>query len=229
MKKFTNELKIGIFILLAIGAGSIFWMKTHKIKPSDTYQLKTSFNYAGGIRPNSIVSLSGIEVGKVDTVTFVYDKGTKIELVLSLLKSAKVRTDSIAYISTSGFIGDAFIGITSGTPDAAFVEPGSTVPSEDPIELRELMKKADSIAKNLDAALGELKGLGKTIDETGKSIQGAMNEVGELAKNLNGTVSDNKQKINNIIANLESTSVNFTEFSDDIKKHPWKLLMKGKE
>ena len=49
-----------------------------------------------------------------------------------------------------------------------------------------------------------------------------------LAGNLNGVVTDNRSKVDNIASNLESTTANFKDFSDDIKQHPWKLLMKGK-
>ena len=33
-------------------------------------------------------------------------------------------------------------------------------------------------------------------------------------------------RIDNIANNLEQTSMNFKEFSEDIKRNPWKLLMK---
>lgn len=121
-------------------------------------------------------------------------------LVLSLDKKAKVREDSIAFIGTTGFIGDAFVGITPGVSNN-FLTDNSTLMSEDPIEMRRLMKRADEIAKKLDLVLGDMK----TI------------------------VADNKEKVTNIVSNLEETAVNFKEFSEDIKQHPWKLLAKGKE
>jgi hypothetical protein len=43
------------------------------------------------------------------------------------------------------------------------------------------------------------------------------------------TITENKPKIGNIFDNLEETSENFNEFSQDIKHHPWKILAKGKE
>jgi hypothetical protein len=42
-------------------------------------------------------------------------------------------------------------------------------------------------------------------------------------------IEDNKGGISNIIKNLEATSANFEAFSDNVKRHPWKLLFKGKE
>ncbi|MCK4463322.1 MAG: MCE family protein [Candidatus Omnitrophica bacterium] len=207
MKKFTNEIKIGLFVVLALCAGIFLWARTQNFSV-DTYVLKTYFSYAGGIKENAVVALSGIEVGRVKEINFKYDPETKVEVVLSIKKGARVHSDSIAYIGTSGFIGDAFIGLTPGTGDYPFAKNKDVIASEDPVQSRELMKRVDNIAKNLDDTLLDVK---------------------KLAHNLNITMEGNKDNIDNIVKNLEQTAVNFNEFSEDIKRHPWKLLMKGKE
>ena len=197
--RMTNEFKTGMIILAAILAGVIFYVKTANVgaKP---YRLKTYFNYAEGIKADSIVKLAGIDVGRVEKIEFKYVPETKIELILAIDKKAKIHEDSLAFISTSGMIGDAYIGITPGSPDRAFVNEGATLISEDPVEMRKLMKKADAISETLEKTLADVKTL----------------------------VTDNKTKVDNIASNLETTAVNFKEFSEDIKQHPWKLLMKGK-
>jgi phospholipid/cholesterol/gamma-HCH transport system substrate-binding protein len=205
--KMTTEFKTGMIVVLAVITGVVFYAKTTDLS-AKPYKLVTYFNYAEGIKPDSIVKLSGIDVGRVEKIEFKYMPETKIELVLSLDKKAKIHEDSIAFISTSGMIGDAYIGITPGSSDKAYVREGATLTSEDPVEMRKLMKQADLITANLDKTLSEVK---------------------TLAANVNGVVSDNKARIDNIASNLESTAVNFKEFSEDIKQHPWKLLMKGKE
>ncbi len=204
--KITNELKTGVIVVLAIIVAIVFWVKTTDFtgKP---YRVKTYFNYAEGVKVDSIVKLSGIEVGRVEKIKFEYVPETKVELVLALGEKARVREDSVAFISTSGMIGDAYIGITPGSVDKQFAKDGAILTSEDPVEMRKLMKKADTIAENLD----------KTLDE-----------VRILASGVNDVVKGNKARLDNIVVNLETTAVNFKEFSEDIKQHPWKLLMKGK-
>lgn len=204
--KINNEVKTGIIVVAAILVTALFYIKTTNwnAKP---YRIKTYFNYAEGVKTDSIVKLSGVEVGRVEKVMFQYTPDTKIELILAIDSKAKVRADSIAFISTSGMIGDAYVGITPGSTEKAFVADGATIMSEDPVEMRKLMKKADAIADNLDKTLVQVK---------------------DLAENVNGMVSDNKSRVDNIAINLETTTTNFKEFSEDIKKHPWKLLMKGK-
>ncbi len=204
--KISNELKTGVLVVAAFIAAIVFWVKTTDFS-SGPYRLKTYFNYAEGVKQDSIVKLAGIEVGRVEKIEFNYTPDTKVELILTLDKKAKVREDSVAFISTSGMIGDAYIGLTPGSADKPFAKDGAIILSEDPVEMRKLMKKADAIAENLDKTLIEVK---------------------KLAENVTVVVTDNKTKIDNIAVNLEQTSVNFKEFSEDIKKHPWKLLIKGK-
>src|SRR3989338_3128558 len=204
--KMTNEVKTGIVVALALLVGVIFWVKTTDFS-AQPYKIKTYFSYAEGIKQDSIVKLSGIEVGRVEKIGFNYSPDTRIELVMALDKKARVREDSIAFISTSGMIGDAYVGLTAGSRDKPFVHEGAILLGEDPIEMRKLMKKADGIAENLDKTLIEVK---------------------KLTENVTGVVADNRARIDNIAVNLDATALNFKEFSEDIKKHPWKLLVKTK-
>ncbi|MBL7072231.1 MAG: MCE family protein [Candidatus Omnitrophica bacterium] len=195
--KFSKEIKAGIVVVVAVAGCVVFYAKTTNIR-TRTYELKTSFTYAGNLKDNAIVKLSGINVGRLKQTSFVYDPKTKVECILELDDKAKIRKDSIAYIGSSGLVGDVHIGITGGE-SKEFLKNHDVVDSEDPVETRLLMKKADSIASNLDKILLEVKNI----------------------------ITDNEQGINDIVKNIESTTENFKEFSEDLKKHPWKLLFKG--
>ena len=61
------------------------------------------------------------------------------------------------------------------------------------------------------------------------NVNGLTEEVKKLSVNLNYTVESNQDKISKIIDNLESASANMDEFTEDVKKHPWKLLFRTKE
>jgi len=200
----SNEVKTGIVVVAAVAVGLFFFARTTKLNTAP-FRVKTTFNYAEGIKKDSMVKFAGIEVGRVESIHFIYNPETKIELVLAVDSKARLREDSIAFIATSGMIGDAYVGITPGSPEKSFLKEGDLLMSEDPVESRKLMKKADMIAENLGTALSELK---------------------KLTESVTGVVSENKSKLDNIAVNLEKTTENFKEFSEDIKKSPWKLLIK---
>ena len=202
--RFSNEIKAGIVILAGAALFVFFMFRTTSFQ-EEPYELKTYFKYAGDLKDNATVKLSGIEAGRLTSIKFVYEKETMVECILSINADAKVRKDAIAYIGTAGFVGDAYIGLTPGT-DQEFLNPGDTLVSEDPMQMRELMGKAESIADDLGAVLKEVK---------------------ELATNFNGVVTDNRSGLADIVMNLEGTTQNLEELSEDIQKHPWKLLFKG--
>lgn len=205
--KISNEAKTGILVILAIGAVILFYVKTTDFNVV-TYKVKTFFNYADGIKQDSIVKLSGIEVGRVSGIRFQHIPETKVEVELTLNKEALLHEDSIAFIATSGMIGDAYIGITPGSAEKNVVRAGAVITSEDPMQLRKFWKKADMIADSLDDTLADLK---------------------SLTNNVNGLVSDSKPRMDSIMMNIEQASVNFKDFSQDIKRHPWKLLIRTKK
>lgn len=194
--RMSNEIKAGLVIVTALLMAVFLFAKTATFGHS-TYEIKTAFRYGGNLKPDAIVKLSGIEVGRLTEIKLVYEPDTMVQCVLEVDSKAKFRADSIAYIDTAGFVGDAFVGITPGTSEE-FVKRGGMVNSEDPVQMRLLMKKADSIAENLDKIMAEVKSV----------------------------VVDNRGKFDEIIMNIEAVSENFKEFSEDVKKNPWKLLFK---
>lgn len=207
MIKFTNEVKTGIVVVASVLAAALFYVKTTDFTGAP-YRVKAYFNYADGVKEDAIVKLCGIEVGRVEKIQFTYAPETKVELVLALKEKARVHQDAVAFIATTGLIGDAYIGLTPGTPEKPFLKAGDVLTSEDPVEMRRIWKKAEAITENLDKTLAQVR---------------------SLTENANGILNDNRMRINGIVANIEAMSVNFKDFSSDLKAHPWKLLMKGKE
>lgn len=197
--RISNEIKAGVLVLIGIAVGVAFFAKTGSMK-QETYDIKTSFEYAGNLRNDAIVKLSGVEVGRLTAMSFTYEPKTRVQCVLEINADAKIRKDSFAYVDVAGFVGDAFIGITAGG-SSEFVSSGCEIASEEPIQPRIMMKKAEEIEDSLKAVLEQVQGL----------------------------IVDNRQNLDEIIGSIEVITENFEAFSDDIKKHPWKLLFKGKE
>ena len=209
--RISNEIKAGVVILMGVAIAMFFFSKTSKV-PTETYEIKTTFKYAGDLKGSAVVKLSGIEVGRLSNIKFIYEPETKVECTFSIPEGVKIRKDSVAYIGTAGFVGDAYIGIDPGKT-GEFVKPGESIQSEEPVQMRELMKKADKIADNLDKTLTDARGL--------------MSNANSLLTNANGVITENRQGIKNIVNNLDGTTANLKEMSEDLKQHPWKLLFKG--
>jgi phospholipid/cholesterol/gamma-HCH transport system substrate-binding protein len=170
------------------------------------YEIKVLFNYIGGIRKNAPVRLCGMDVGKVKDIQIYYGEETQIVITLWLSENAKIRKDSKVYITTLGLMGEKYIEVTGGSKGMEFVEAGSTIRGEDPIQMEQLVSKGEEVAKNINMTLEDLRGVLRHIDDV-----------------------ITREEIDNIIVNLEKTSENFKEFSATLKRQPWRLIWKTRE
>lgn len=204
----TNEMKIGILVVASIAILLGFLFKTGSLDfKKEGYEVKVLFNVVAGVQKNAPVRLAGVEVGKTKDIQLLYGKDTKVVVTLWLQENTKLKTDSKAYITALGLMGEKYIEVTPGSTSAPFLKAGGTISGEDPLEFDALARRGESIAEALEDTLANIK---------------------KLAESSNLVVTDNKEKIDAIFDNLESTTQNFKEFSEDVKRNPWKLMSKGK-
>jgi phospholipid/cholesterol/gamma-HCH transport system substrate-binding protein len=172
------------------------------------YNVNVLFNFAGGIADNAPVRLLGVEVGKVEKVDLQYGEETKVILTLWLDESTELKTDSKAYVSALGLMGEKYIEINPGSKDAPLLEPGSTIIGEDPFQMEAFTKKGEELMAELSDALTNIK---------------------SLTKNVDGMVTENKDEVNEILKNVETTTANLKELSTDLKQNPWKIITKPRD
>ena len=210
-KVFTDEVKTGLMVILCvvilagltIMAGSFSLFKQQ-------YKIKAIFSNVAGVQKDASVRLGGVEVGKVESIELVYTKEgeTKIFVGLELDSIAKLREGTMASITTLGLMGETYIALSPGDVGASFVKANATIPGKDPV--------------SMDAIIDEATSTMEVAKETMKNIS-------SLAKDLDEAVTGNRGNIDEIMDNLRRTTDNFEEFSDDIKRNPWKLLVKGSD
>src|SRR3989338_1080886 len=207
--RMTNEAKTGLIVLVSIALlGTLIMRVGNFTFFKKGYTVRSEFHFTAGVKKHAPVRLSGVDVGEVRDIRLHYGDDTLIEMVFWLNEGVKIRLDSKAYETTLGLMGEKYVEIKAGTAAAAYAKEGDLIPCEDPVRLEDLM------------AMGM-----KLAEDVGKTAK----DVSRLVNRLDETVADNRPKLDRIFDNLEETSVNFRDFSEDIKWHPWKVLAKGKE
>ncbi len=207
--KLTNEAKTGIMVLICVVALIALVLKVGNFSLlQHGYIVKSQFSFTSGVKKHAPVRLSGVDVGEVRETRIIYGDQTVVELDLWLRDGVKMRKDSTAYVTTLGLMGEKYVEIKCGTAAAEYASAGDIIPSEDPVRLEDLIKTGTKIANDI-----------------GKMAQ----DISKVANSVDQTIQENKPKLNQIFDNLDETSLNFKDFSQDIKFHPWKILAKGKE
>ena len=186
-------------LLFLAGSSQLF------LKTSD-YQIH--FNYISGLSENAPVHFAGHEVGKVTGIQFAGGEEPKVQVTISIREDVYIRGDTEAFINIMGFMGETYIELTTGSQASARLENGATINGTDPIPMMEIIKKGAEIAEEFERT----------------AI--AMNNLIDQAQ---GLLNTNEPNMDEIFSNLNATTENLKQMTEDLKNHPWKLLRKGKE
>jgi len=142
MKHSKLELMTGLFVLLGLAAFAYLTIKlgTGSILGGNTYTVESRFANAGGIHPGCSVLLSGVTVGRVESVRMDPSDYSAI-VTLRLTSLLKLPSDSMASVKTSGLIGDKFIALSPGAEESLLKTGDRITLTESAVDLESLIGK----------------------------------------------------------------------------------------
>ncbi len=155
-------LRVGIFVAVAMGlAGLIVFLIGQETRFFEReVKYFAYFENVEGLTEESPVWLGGLEVGRVDGVSFPSKPGEKrleVRLKLSAKHASRVRVDSVARLSSLGVLGDKAVDISIGSPDQAVIPPGGEIPGATGGDLASLMKGASKVMEDSLAVTGAVR------------------------------------------------------------------------
>ena len=203
-KKWSNEAKVGFFTATTLVLVVVFaWMLGVQNPFRSSVKFYVTYNFAGGIEVGSPVRVSGIKVGKVESIEFfspahklekIADKApgsaaetagidavVPLRLKLSIRSDAAqgVRADSQFYVNIAGIIGERYIEVTPGSIDSAQVRDGQTLAGIDPPRIDQLISQSFDLA-------GKLKDL---IERNKGDITRSIELLYKMSANINQTLT----------------------------------------
>ena len=207
MRFFTNEVKVGIVVAIAIVIliFSAFIVEKGEVRGFRTkeYTIKVIFNFVGGLKETAAVRLAWVKVGQVEKIQFIQEPTTKVEATISLKETIQLRENAQFSITVIGLLGEKYIEITPGSLDTPIIKPGANLVGKDAVDTSKVLSKAGEAMEDLGGIISSIRG--------GKGTVGKLVTDEELYDNLNAVIK------------------NLRELTEDVKEHPWKLFRKGKE
>lgn len=204
-----NELKVGLLTLAAIASLVVVSLKitANKSGFGEYVEYRTILNDASGIYENSSIKVAGIVAGRIKAIDL---SGSQALIKFEVLKQIKVTRFSVLRIKTVGFLGDKYIDIYLGNPEAPRLKEGSMIAAEAGAGFEELGKDASEILKDVkDIARAVRESL---YDENKRNvIKDIMGNVKDFSKNAK-EISDSLKRM----ANSNEKKINDT--LDDIKR-----------
>lgn len=160
---------MGVFLIVALSllAYAIYRVGDLFDVFADRYTIVTLVTRADGLLVGAPVTLAGQRVGQVSSIDFLPLDGRpeNLSIELSINENIReyVRADSYARVRTQGLLGDRYVDIAPGSPEAPIVQPGDTIPGIDPIDMEEVLATANTSLMQLQALASDLRAITGTI------------------------------------------------------------------
>lgn len=208
----SPEFKVGILVVIVSGLIGVMSVKVAEgpgVLAGDK-EVHFVVDDAGGLVKNSAVKMAGIKVGIIDDIELV-DGKAKVHLVLE--GDVPLTTSGKVELRSDGILGDKHVELVPGNPmDPKVKENSRLALSDTQAGLDNIMKEVGKIAKTLNQ-LGEnltkaTSGEGDPATPVGRIIL----NVEQLTKDLAEVSAANKEKINNIIARVDSLTTNLDTY-----------------
>jgi phospholipid/cholesterol/gamma-HCH transport system substrate-binding protein len=172
----SSTFRLGMFIVASflILAVAVFLVGSRTLAFGSTFRVKAEFQNVAGLDNGADVRIGGIHEGTVKAIDLPKRPSDKIVVEIELKKEARdvVRRDSVTSIDSEGLVGDKYVEISFGSPDAERVVGGETIESHPPVDVSDVINKTNQIldttkdaVKNIQATSGSLKSITSKIDD----------------------------------------------------------------
>jgi phospholipid/cholesterol/gamma-HCH transport system substrate-binding protein len=191
--KNSLETRLGIFVILVVLAA---WAIMETLGGMEMlhggYRVNALFNTAQDLKVGDNVKMAGVEIGRVEKIALADEK---VQVTMKLHSDAVVKTDSEAVIKFTGLMGQNFVSINFGSPDAPKAVDGAVLQTEEQPDLNAVMAKLN------DAADG-IKRFGDAF--SGDKISNLIGPLVDFVKQNSGNISGAISNIDNITGQIAS-------------------------
>jgi phospholipid/cholesterol/gamma-HCH transport system substrate-binding protein len=129
-------------VVVAVAAYFAFSQQNPFAKP---YHFTAYFRNANNLKPNSVVRIAGVEVGKVDSVSPADPKtgAAKVDMEIED-KGLPIHKDAQAKVRPRIFLeGNMFVDLQPGTPESPILKSGGSIPpsqTASPVQFEEVLR-----------------------------------------------------------------------------------------
>ncbi len=234
----AREIKLGIFVLITASAFAFLILTFGEVpllRPKEKIY-RVYFDDVAGLSVGADVMVAGITAGRVRELTL--EEG-RVKVVFGVREGVKIYKDARAYIGTIGLMGDKYLGIIPGTPEAGELEEGGEIERVEEVAdtdrlVRELTKTAESFRevaenlreileenrRNIKEAIENLRELTRLLrevtEENREDIRRLIEQMARIADEISEVVSESREDVRVLVSNLRRMSEDLPELVSNL-------------
>jgi phospholipid/cholesterol/gamma-HCH transport system substrate-binding protein len=186
--KNSLETRLGVFVVFVVIAAVVLVETLNGWQfYQHGYRVSALFDTVQELKVGDSVKMAGVEVGRVEKIAL---ENNKVRVTMKLNSGTVVKTDSQATIRFTGLMGQNFVSVDFGSPDAPKVVDGAVLATIEQPDLNTIMAKLN------DAATG-VQNLTKSF--TGDTINNLLGPLTDL-------IRQNSDHLSASISNIEAIS-----------------------
>jgi phospholipid/cholesterol/gamma-HCH transport system substrate-binding protein len=152
---------VGIFIIAGIMlfALGIFLVGSRHEAFSRHVLLYTEFANLDGVTKGSKVQVAGMDAGQVTRIVVPRSPDGKFRVQMQIDEQfhGLIRSDSVVTVDTEGVVGNTFLTIHTGSPNAPIAQAYSALQSKPPVNMSDLLTNGLGIMNDADATLKQVR------------------------------------------------------------------------
>lgn len=180
----SGTFRLGVFVLAALlmFAAGVFWIASKQYLFTPTYRLNADFANVGGLIDGAEVRVGGVHQGTVKRIDLPHRPDEKMRIEMNLRGDTRdvIKKDSMAAIRAEGLVGDKYVEISFGSKDAPKVKDGDTIQAEPPLEMSDLIKKANGLLDSASGAMQNLQGATANFKDISAKVNRGTGTAGAL-------------------------------------------------
>jgi phospholipid/cholesterol/gamma-HCH transport system substrate-binding protein len=186
--KNSLETRIGFFVaLILLAAVFILDIVGGPEKFTRGYRLHALFKNVQDLKIGDRVKMAGVEIGRVEDIQI---SGGKVDVTMKLRRNVEVKTDSVATVLFAGLMGQNYVSVAFGSPEAPRLENNQIVATAEQPDLNAIMARLDSVASG--------------VENLTKSF--SSEKIDNLLGPLIAFVKDNRESLTATFSNMKAIS-----------------------
>lgn len=191
-----NAFRVGLFFIFGTALLYVTWtlLSDERIQKDSGYTLTATFPSIKTLTPNADVRMAGVKIGSVRATDLVDGQG-QVSLVID--ERYKIPADSVASIGIASLLGQNYVNIDYGNASGGLLAEGGILTTKASPDFNDIVLKIDDLSTKLNQVADGFAGL---------SEDSATSGPGSLFTNLNGLITDNRERIDNILTNMDKVT-----------------------
>ncbi len=213
----SAEAKVGAFAIggLSMLSAALIGLGEIDFGSDKQFILYAPFRQVLGLESSADVRLSGVPVGKVDSIV---NANGGVLVTMKIDENIKIPDNSTANITSVGVMGSKFVNITPGIDNGDYLMNGDSIKVTEEADMNSIFESMDKVMGKVDTLLQDVEKIigndafQKSVVEMSDNLKQASEHVNKLTETFDRIAATNEGQVNQMAQQMNAllTSMNTT-------------------